>query len=514
MAGDQIKVLVIEDNSEYADLIQEVLMRGKEPFRIQRADRLSVGLASLAQGDIDAILLDLALPDSQGFETFTKVHAQAPQVPVVILSGNNDESFALDAISHGAQDYLVKGEGEAKILPRVMRYAIERKKAETEEGGIIKELSTNGASAGAGTGFSEAAALSVADKCRMCELFPWLDEALEAKASDLFITVGEAPMLKIFGQFRKIGNVPVSVAKMSLILDSILTKSQSNRFFKDGHEVDLALDVDGLSRFRVNVFKSREGASLAFRPIPRHLPSLDELGLPPILHDLSRLTKGLVLITGPTGNGKSTTLAALLNEVNKRDERHIITIEDPIEFVIPHQKSLVHQREVEMHTRSFADGLKSALRENPDIIMVGELRDPESITLAVRAAETGHLVFSTLHSGTAVQAITRILDVFEPSAKSQVQVQLAQSLQGIVTQRLFKRRDEKGMALATEMLIPTPAIRNLIRVDQLAQIKMYLEMGKDAGMRSMEQSIRELLKEGVIGMEALEELKAGGAIQI
>jgi len=504
MTGSKINVLVIEDNAEYAELIRQVLVRGKDPlFSIHHADRLSTGLSSLASGDVDAVLLDLTLPDSQGFETFKKVHAQAPDIPVVILSGNNDESFALDAIGHGAQDYLVKGEGEAQILPRVMRYAIERKRAETEEDGVIKALSTNGASAGAGTGIPEAVTLSVEDRCRKCQLFPWLEEALEAGASDLFVTVGEAPTLKIYGQFRKIGNVPVSVAKMSLILDSLLSKSQSKRFFKDGQDIDLALDVKPLSRFRVNAFKSREGASLAFRPIPKNIPTLEELGLPSILHEWSRLTKGLVLITGPTGNGKSTTLAALLNEINQRDERHIITIEDPIEFVIPHQKSLVHQREIETHTRSFADGLKSALRENPDIIMVGELRDLESITLAVRAAETGHLVFSTLHSGSTVEAITRILDVFEPEARAQTQAQLAQSLQGVVTQRLLKRLDGKGMTLTTEVLVPTPAIRNLIRTNQTAQIKTYLETGRQEGMHTMEQDMRELVKRGVVAKGAL-----------
>jgi twitching motility protein PilT len=382
-----------------------------------------------------------------------------------------------------------------------MRYAIERKRAENAEG-FIKELSTNGASRGARPLPGVPADLSAADRCRQCELLPWLEEAVASKASDLFVSVGEVPTLKIFGQFRKIWNTPVSVGKMSLVLDSILTRSQSGRFFKEGREIDFALDVNGLCRFRVNLFQSREGASLAFRPIPRNIPAMRALGLPGILHEWSRLTKGLVLITGPTGSGKSTTLASLLDEINRRDERHIITIEDPIEFVIPHQRSLVHQREIELHTRSFADGLKSALRENPDIIMAGELRDPESMMLAVRAAETGHLVFSTLHSGSAVQAITRILDVFEPAERTRMQAQLAQSLQGIVAQKLCRRLDGNGMALATEVLVPTPAVRNLIRLDQLAQIKSYLETGREAGMHTMEQSTDALVQKSLIAREA------------
>jgi twitching motility protein PilT len=502
MGNAPIKVLVVEDNPGFLRLVSDILVGSKKPFfEIQSAATLSQAAACLEQTpNIDAVLLDLTLPDSQGLDTFTRLHTQAPQLPFVILSGVDDESLALDAICQGAQDYLVKGQSEVTTLRRVIHYAIERNRLSKAHGNPPKASSDLPVSQNAVSASLEA-----------CGLLGCLKEAVAQKASDLFVSINESPTLKVDGGFKRLPQTAVTQERISEMIDVILSEAQK-KLFSQGKEIDLALEAPGLSRFRVNVFKTSLGSALAFRPIPKTIPNIDELGLPPVLRELTKVTRGLILVTGPTGNGKSTTLAAFVDEINRRDEKHIITIEDPIEYVIAHQKSLVHQREVELHTRSFADGLKSALRENPDIIMVGELRDLESIGLAIRAAETGHLVLGTLHSGSTVQAITRILDVFESGLKGQIQTQLAQSLQGIITQKLLKRADGQGRIVATEVLIPTPAIRNLIRSGQLQQIKMYLEIGRKEGMHTLEQNIKELIAQGLVGPEALVETDSPGAL--
>ena len=285
-------------------------------------------------------------------------------------------------------------------------------------------------------------------------------------------------------------------ADLSQIIKSVLSENKLTEYLSD-RDVDMGLDVDNCSRFRVNVYRHLKGDSVALRPLPYKIPTIDELRLPPVFSHISNLARGLVLITGPTGSGKSTSLAALVDMINHRDEKHIITIEDPIEYKICNQRSLIHQREVGRHTQSFADGLRSALRESPDIIVVGELRDLESISLAVRAAETGQLVLGTLHCGTAMQAITRILDVFEGQRQSQIRIQLSQSLQAVCAQRLF-RQNGQGMVVATEVLIATPAVRTLIRENRIQEIRGYMETGQREQMHVFKQSIQGLLDQGVL----------------
>ncbi|MDE2027669.1 MAG: PilT/PilU family type 4a pilus ATPase, partial [Candidatus Omnitrophica bacterium] len=243
--------------------------------------------------------------------------------------------------------------------------------------------------------------------------------------------------------------------------------------------------------------------SMAVRPLPRSIPTLDELELPGVFHSLTGLKHGLVLITGPAGSGKTTTLASFIETVNQREQKHVITIEDPIEYLIANKRCLIHQREVGEHTASFADGLRNALRESPDIIVVGEMRDLETIALALRAAETGHLVLGTLHSATAVQAITRIIDAFDSIRQKQVTIQLAQSLQCVCAQNLFKRRDRGGMVLTTEVLIGTLAISNLIRQDRIHEIHGYMETGIAENMHTFKQSIQSLMDTGMIEKQEL-----------
>ena len=330
-----------------------------------------------------------------------------------------------------------------------------------------------------------------------CGLLSWLHKGVLLHASDLFLSDGEAPVLKIYGTFKRLIENAVTTEKLLKIINVILPAEKLEQF-QNGQEVDIGLDVPGCSRFRLNIFRHQTGMTIAIRPIPYKIPEMKELGLPPVFRDLAHLKHGLILITGPAGSGKSTTLASFINQINQKEELHIITIEDPVEYFIEPKRSLVHQREVGVHTASFSDGLKSALRENPDIIVVGELRDLESITLAISAAETGHLVVGTLHSGSAVQAITRLLDVFEVGRQALIRVQLAQSLQAICSQRLYKRSDGSGMVVATEVLIATLAIRNIIRGQRVHEIRGYMETGMREQMHTFKQSIQVLVNQKLV----------------
>ncbi|MBF0505095.1 MAG: PilT/PilU family type 4a pilus ATPase [Candidatus Omnitrophica bacterium] len=337
-----------------------------------------------------------------------------------------------------------------------------------------------------------------------CGLLPWLQRAVNSHASDLFLSDREQPVLKIYGTFKRLGENAITTEKLYKIISAILAP-QRLKEYQNGREVDMGLDVPGCSRFRLNIFRHQTGTTIAIRPIPYKIPEMRELGLPPVLEDLAHLKHGLILITGPAGSGKSTTLASFIDQINRQEERHIITIEDPVEYFIEPQRSLVHQREVGCHTSSFSDGLRSALRENPDVIVVGELRDLDSISLAIRAAETGHLVVGTLHSGTAIQAITRLLDVFEAGRQSLIRVQLAQSLLAVCSQRLYKRSDGNGMVVATEMLIATLAIRNIIRDQRINEIRGYMAMGMREQMHTLKQSIQVLIDEKLVDASCISE---------
>lgn len=339
---------------------------------------------------------------------------------------------------------------------------------------------------------------------KSCGLLQWLEEAVQQNASDIFLSVAEPPILKVYGIFKQLDSAVLKQERLSKIIQALLPEEKLAKFSQTG-EVDMGLGLEGLSRFRVNVFREKNGDAVAIRPLPHKIPTLKELRLPNVFQDISRLRRGLVLMTGPAGTGKSTTLAALIDTINQREEKHIITIEDPIEYVIPSKRSLIHQREIGIHTQSFSDGLRNCLRENPDIIVVGELRDLESISLAIRAAETGHLVFGTLHSGTAIQSLTRLLDVFDGERQAQIRIQLAQSLQAICAQRLFKRQDLPGMIVATEVLIATLAVRTVIRTNRLSELHGYIEMGRYEQMHSFKQSIQTLIDAGLVDTDALGE---------
>ena len=310
-------------------------------------------------------------------------------------------------------------------------------------------------------------------------------------ASDLHLTVGVPPTLRIHGLLTKLDYPVLSEDDVYEMLYSVLSDEHRKKFERL-KEIDFSLEIVNGARFRVNVFMHRRGMAGAFRLIPEKLKTLEELGLPQKLEEFTRRPKGLVLMTGPTGSGKSTTISTLIDIINENQRLHIITIEDPIEFIHHHKNCIIDQREVGLHTNSFSYALRSALREDPDVIMVGEMRDLETLSMAVTAAETGHLVFSTLHTNSAAETVERIIDVFPAHQQRQIRIQLAESLQGVVTQTLLPNVDRTKRLPVVEIMVATPAIKNIIREERIHMIPAIIQASQQYGMQTMDQSIRQL----------------------
>ena len=328
-----------------------------------------------------------------------------------------------------------------------------------------------------------------------------LGHVLTSNASDLHITAGTAPTLRVNGDLRRLDQYgPLAPDQLRRMIYAILTQQQRERLEQD-LELDLSYSLPGKARFRVNVYFQRDAIGAAFRLIPFAIRTVEELGLPPQVAEFARLPRGMVLVTGPTGSGKSTTLAAFLDVVNDERAVHIMTVEDPIEYLHHHKTAVVNQREVGSDTRSFAAALKHVLRQDPDVILVGEMRDLETIQTAVTAAETGHLVFATLHTQDAPQTIDRIIDAFPSGQQQQIRVQLSTTLQGIVTQQLLQTSDGQGRVVAAEVLVATPAIRNLIREAKVHQIYSAMQAGGRYGMQTMDHSLAQLVVQGRITMD-------------
>jgi len=324
-----------------------------------------------------------------------------------------------------------------------------------------------------------------------------LRQAVNSGASDLHITVGVPPTLRVDGNLVSTEHQILTVKETERLFIAITTVEQQ-RLFKDHGEIDFSFAIFGLSRFRVNAFRQRGSVAMVIRVVNENVPTLEELGHPQILRTLASQARGLVLVTGPTGSGKSTTLAAMINLINQERSCHILTLEDPIEYLHKHRKSIVNQREMHTDTESFAIALRSALREDPDVILVGEMRDPETIATAITAAETGHLVFATLHTGSAAQTIDRIIDAFPAYQQQQIRIQLSVTLQGIVAQQLLPRMDKKGRIAALEILIATPAVRNIIREGKTHQLTSVIQTGAKFGMQPMDIALRDLYRRGIV----------------
>jgi twitching motility protein PilT len=325
-----------------------------------------------------------------------------------------------------------------------------------------------------------------------------LEQCVALGASDLHVTVGSPPVVRVRGKLEAIeGAAPLDAETTQALLYRVLNTEQQKRLELE-RQIDLAHAVPGLARFRVNVYFQRESLGAAFRQIPQDIKSLEELGLPATLHELTTKPRGLVLITGPTGSGKSTTLAALIDEINRSRSEHILTIEDPVEFVHTHKRCIVNQREIGVDARGFGEALRAALRQDPDVILLGEMRDLETIGTALTAAETGHLVFGTLHTQSAPGTIDRIIDVFPAEQQEQVRVQLATTLQGVVTQALLPTADGAGRVAALEILFPDDAVRNLIRQGKVEQVYSVMQTNTSRGMQTLEQALADLTVRRVI----------------
>lgn len=328
-----------------------------------------------------------------------------------------------------------------------------------------------------------------------------LRAAIEYKASDVHLTVGVPPVMRINGDLRRYGSEPLLPVDTEGMAQAIIPENLWDHFKEKG-ELDFSYGVPGSSRFRVNAYHQRKSVSLALRVVASKIPSIEELDLPEIIPKLVEKPQGLILVTGPTGSGKSTTLASMIDYMNRTSRKHIITLEDPIEYLHRHGNSIIDQREVGFDTSNYASGLKAALRQDPDVILVGEMRDLETMSIAITAAETGHLVLGTLHTSSAPTTINRIIDVFPSAQQPQIRIQLASVLVGVISQRLFPTADKKGRKAATEILVNNAAIANLIRNEKIHQIQSTIQTSRAQGMHTLEMSIRDLIDRNVIQKEA------------
>lgn len=331
------------------------------------------------------------------------------------------------------------------------------------------------------------------------EISELLAFTVKNKASDLHLSAGLPPMIRVNGDIRRINLPPMDHHDVHDMVYDIMNDYQ-RKIFEDEFECDFSFELPGIARFRVNAFVQNRGMGAVFRVIPSKVLTLEQLGAPKIFQEISSYPRGLVLVTGPTGSGKSTTLAAMVDYVNENNFSHILTVEDPIEFVHESKKSLINQRELGLQTHSFSNALRSALREDPDVILVGELRDLETIRLALTAAETGHLVFGTLHTSSAAKTIDRIVDVFPAGEKEMVRSMLSESVRAVISQTLLKTKDGNGRVAAHEIMIGTPAIRNLIRENKIAQINSMIQTGQQYGMQTLDQCLQELVRRNIVAI--------------
>lgn len=327
-----------------------------------------------------------------------------------------------------------------------------------------------------------------------------LEITINEHASDLHLTVGISPVIRVNGELIRMNCGKLSPAETNQYAKDILNEEDYKIYLSKG-EIDTSYSVSGLGRFRINIFKQRGSDTIAIRVVALKIPTIDDLGFPQVIRELTEEQRGLVLVTGPTGSGKSTTLAAMINEINLTRAAHIITLEDPVEYLHKHNKSIINQREIGKDSLSYQNALKAVLREDPDVILIGEMRDLETISIALTAAETGHLVFSTLHTIGAAKTIDRIIDVFPPHAQTQIRVQLASVLQGIISQQLLPKSCDNGRVAALEIMITTPAIQNLIREGKTYQIESSVQTGGKYGMKTMDIALTELYRKGLIEKE-------------
>ncbi len=451
--------------------------------RCRQAASAAEALELLEAEPADLVVLDIGLPDQSGLVLARAVSQRYPAIPIVMATAVADFAAAAEAMRAGAVDYLVK-----PIQPERFLAAIEH--------GVARRI-TRRATAASREASAPATTPPVVLPDASARAGAAIDELFRAMcvagASDLHLSVTLPPMIRKDGQMVPLdpAAAPLTPADVTRLLAEIVP-GKNRAEFEQRHDSDFAYEIEGLARFRGNMFMDRKGMGAVFRIIPTRILTAEQLGLSPHILQLCQLNKGLVLVTGPTGSGKSTTLCALVDHINRTRSDHIITIEDPIEFVHETNRCVIHQREVHTHTSSFKDALRAALREDPDIILVGELRDLETTAIAIETAETGHLVFATLHTTTAISTVDRIIDQFPSDRQAQIRVMLSESLRGVIAQTLC-RKTGGGRVAALEVLLVNSAISNLIREGKTFQIASMMQIGKTAGMVMLNDALMELV---------------------
>lgn len=475
-----IRTLVVDDEPAVRHVAVRWLEKAGHVCR--EAGSAAEAVAVLQLEPADVAIVDVRMPDEDGLVLARALRRHHPDTAILMLTGVADFASMREAMRAGAVDYLVKPLDADTLLTAVERAAR----------GTVVPLAAG----------PNAPRELVNPSVRVAPAIDQLFHAMCAvKASDLHLSVSVPPMVRKDGEMGPLdpSAPPLAPADVAQLIDPIVP-GKNRQEFEERHDSDFAYEIEGLARFRANIFLDRKGMGAVFRTIPTKILTAEELGLSPHVLQLCKLRKGLVLVTGPTGSGKSTTLCALIDYVNKTRADHIITIEDPIEFVHPNQLCLVNQREVHNHTRSFKDALRAALREDPDILLIGEMRDLETIAIAIETAETGHLVFGTLHTTTAASTVDRVIDQFPADRQAQIRVMLSESLRGVIAQTLCKKIGG-GRAAALEVLLVNPAISNLIREGKTFQIPSMMQIGKAAGMTTLNDALADLVKKNVVTAE-------------
>ncbi|MDO9556204.1 MAG: PilT/PilU family type 4a pilus ATPase [Coriobacteriia bacterium] len=495
MAG--IKVLVVHDDASYFERVSATMKGALPDAELYNAISAPRGLGMAKQRTPDVIIVDGDLVGMDGF-AFTqelKADADLSDIPVMIVSANPNDATALKARQVGAAAHMPTNADTALLVQKVLSLAkIDTIVAQTQPAMSVQPTPVTVAA-------PRSAASAAPRRNEGVHVDDLLRLMVERGGSDLHVAVGSPPGIRQRGELLPIENIPVLTPRdtQEMIL-GLLSEEQRKRFETE-LELDFAYSIPGLSRFRANVFQQRNSMGAVFRVIPIKIPTLEDLGLPKVCRFLAERPRGLVLVTGPTGSGKSTTLAAMIDHINSTRCMHIITLEDPIEFMHKNKKCYVNQREIGEDTHSFTSALKRVLRQDPDVILVGEMRDLETIAAAITAAETGHLVLATLHTTGGPATVDRIIDVFPPHQQQQVRMQLSGTLEGVLSQVLLRSTDGKSRVMAMEIMLGIPAISNLIREGKTHQMPTIIQGGASMGMQTLDQHLKALLQAGKVTFE-------------
>ena len=491
MSDGSAIVLVVDDEPSVRRLHDRWLTGAG--YQCVQAETLTEALSMLEQHRVDVALLDVRMPTGSGVLLAHQIREHFPWTAVIMVSAITDFSTVTEAMRAGAVDYLAKPLPAEALLKSVSHALRARRPAP-----VVRDTQEPAAASPGPVTPLFTSSPSTAERRGDARIDALFRAMVALGASDLHLSVGIPPMVRKDGKMQPLDFTadPLQATDIVQLLQEIVP-GKNREEFEARHDSDFAYDLEGVARFRGNMFLDRRGMGAVFRVIPSKIMTAEDLGLSPHILQLCSLNKGLILVTGPTGSGKSTTLSALIDHINRTRDDHIITIEDPIEFVHPNQRCIVNQREVHTHTRSFKDALRAALREDPDVLLIGEMRDLETIAIAIETAETGHLVFGTLHTTTAASTVDRIIDQFPTDRQAQIRVMLSESLRGVIAQNLC-RKIGGGRAAALEVLIVNAAISNLIREGKTFQIPSMMQVGKAAGMVTLNEALMDLVRRGVV----------------